>query len=739
MSASERPPGEFESVSGGPDLRGGQAAADGAAAARHTSTGMLALGSWLRPGVAPAQLAAQLQPQPPPPHLRHHVLMALQQHPAFGNGFVQRVLTALTAPRAGQAGASALAAPAEVQAAPDGGRVIAAGEFASHATVPAAPTAPEMSDSAVPLTPVIALGVGNASAPPRHAKPHAHLHFGANEHQGIGAVAMGGEVRHAHDGRKAEEWLGHQEIVGGTMVALAPDYQLPYGDIVALAGDHFESMDQMRAFAAKQSGAESRAEIEYARHWKLNNKRATGYDAQAKAAQEKRYYALAGKNQRHFVNSSTGDSGKSTAERANAVTPENVFGTLPKVSDFHGAIEAYRVYHLRALHKAYLAGTTGGALDEALAEEAFGDHFLTDSFAAGHVRTERASVTAYWNAKHPMFFYNFRGYLSEFVSRHISDNATSFGVGAARLSVRADTLNRLKVRESVAATLAALPPLGLGDFVAGAMHDHDNLHGVDVTVGGQSVTLKGDGSLDAKTKSHAVGAVQAGIRELHTFYALGKQGADPTQAVTQIVGSSGLFAGEALIPRETHHLVNSGSNSAKIDWRQDSFAQLLSEPAFQAAVSTFGKDKSSEFRTAAAAQGRAAKVALTAFADQLEKQSVSTIWEIVNWTPSLNDSLLGYAEDGNAREYWSEVQKTEIKTGQNATQTLTVEQRKRLMRDMLDGPTLGDDERALVEILDSASPQDQRELVRYFGWERLHREIDDGLGEAFSNRFGHLK
>lgn len=116
MSAGERPSGEFAGASGGTHLRGGQAVPRRKSADLDIALAMQALGPFLRSGVAPAQLAAQLHRLPP--HLRHHVLMALQQHPAFGNGFVQRMLVAVTSPRSDHA-----AQPSEPAATDSSGEV----------------------------------------------------------------------------------------------------------------------------------------------------------------------------------------------------------------------------------------------------------------------------------------------------------------------------------------------------------------------------------------------------------------------------------------------------------------------------------------------------------------------------------------------------------------------------------------------------------------------------------------
>ena len=53
-------------------------------------------------------------------------------------------------------------------------------------------------------------------------------------------------------------------------VELAPDYRVTFGEMVAMAGDHFESIDEMRAFAAKTgTGAGTREEVEYVRVVKI--------------------------------------------------------------------------------------------------------------------------------------------------------------------------------------------------------------------------------------------------------------------------------------------------------------------------------------------------------------------------------------------------------------------------------------------------------------------------------------
>jgi hypothetical protein len=100
--------------------------------------------------------------------------------------------------------------------------------------------------------------------------------------------------------------------------------------MVALAGDHFESIAQMRKFAANTKGGPgSRAKIDYAREWQLGAK-GMRYDEKAKAAQEARYYKLAGGNRSHFLNPRTGDAAQDPAAHAGDA---RAYGSLAKVKE----------------------------------------------------------------------------------------------------------------------------------------------------------------------------------------------------------------------------------------------------------------------------------------------------------------------------------------------------------------------------------------------------------------------
>jgi outer membrane protein OmpA-like peptidoglycan-associated protein len=62
------------------------------------------------------------------------------------------------------------------------------------------------------------------------------------------------------------------------------------------------------------------------------------------------------------------------------------------------AIAAWTTHHRIALEKAVEAGVHGETKDLAYSWEAFGEHFLTDCFSGGHIRTPRATMLDWYRA-----------------------------------------------------------------------------------------------------------------------------------------------------------------------------------------------------------------------------------------------------------------------------------------------------------------------------------------------------
>jgi hypothetical protein len=553
-------------------------------------------------------------------------------------------------------------------------------------------------------------------------------------------VASGGSVVGLVQGRSAAgaiqafESDEHREIgddaTRGTRgeirtVQLADDYRITYGEMVAMAGDYFTSLGEMRSLAAVAgTGAGTREEIEYVRVVKVHGKEEleSRYSESARKAANERYYQLAASNRSHFLNPNEGDAGRSTRDKTGNTAWEG--WRQLETSEPGGAVEYYRRYHVQALVEAFECGRTGASIDIAMAVEAFGGHYLTDMFAGGHVRTARGSISEYWDPKVPLFFHNFKGFMAERLAKYINEHNTWLGLLTIPFLFEQtlDTLDE-KLAEK------GMPDFTFGDLVAGSVHDYDNRKGVGVEVGGQNKILFGDGSLhEGDTKDCAVRAVQAGVAEVERAYEIAKAGGDEAAVLGELY-RDGLFAPERLIPVVKPDQ-DQASGRASLPWKADSASALVKDARFQEGLKIFldekrrelvdiGNELDAEYKREAFQNGVVAR---------LESAPIQTILDVINWTPDLGPGATGDA-DAKAREYLDTARQ------KGALGTLTWYQRHNLMVDLLRGPTVGKDEDAIMEILETAPDSDARSLIQTFGWSRLHGEIDDGWGNAFAKRF----
>src|SRR5262249_32776501 len=142
-----------------------------------------------------------------------------------------------------------------------------------------------------------------------------------------------------------------------------------------------------------------------------------------------------------------------------------------------GASQAYRMNHVWAIKEAVESAQKRGSLDKPLAVEAFGAHYLTDAFSAGHVRTPRAGAKAYWDAKVPMFVYNLTGYIAEAVAKNLGTWQKK--VIPTDVTLRHDLPGvgaLAKVQD-----LLRTKRFTFGDVVGLALHDWDNAKGLQAT------------------------------------------------------------------------------------------------------------------------------------------------------------------------------------------------------------------------------------------------------------------
>jgi hypothetical protein len=556
---------------------------------------------------------------------------------------------------------------------------------------------------------------------------------------------------------------------GKRMVELAPGYEIPFGEVNALA-DHFANMAQMRTFAKKAKGPESREEIEYARMWKgfIPKRNGIWKNEDIKKAQEGRYFTLAGGNVSHFLNSRAGDAKKHPGKRAGDAVS---YLSASRTTAPPGGSQGYRMNHVWAICEAVKAGKSGKSIGRAMALEAFGSHFLTDAFSAGHVRTERAGIKQYWDAKLPMFPYN----MLHFIATRVAENLGTFqenplvtgtpviGGGTKVLSKRKGTLGKVarKARKSFPTDATMRRELGVlkevrklladkkftfGDVVSLALHDSDNEHGIQATIKGQDVFLLGDGKLDAKTirifgmpipntgneqgRAFAVEAVKAGVADIERAYKLGQQGKNDKQAIAALMKKN-LFAPEAYLPKAKPDKDQS-KESKTVFWKTASAADLLADEDFGTAVSSF---MTGQYTTLAKVASSLPKEQQTAFekgvlADLREpNKHIPLLRKIVDYVPNDSGNVRWEAE--GAAAYYNKAKRTG-KDGAGA-KSLTYQQRYKLMAKLIHHPYSTHE---LWGVLDTAPEWQARALIMAFGWDMLNKKIgEDGKFSKFSNRF----
>lgn len=272
-----------------------------------------------------------------------------------------------------------------------------------------------------------------------------------------------------------------------------------------------------------------------------------------------RYLALAATNDDHFV----------APGRSDAATG----------SGFGSALAAYRSLHQVALGEASRLGGQNGDVAQAMAREAAAQHFLTDAFAAGHLRTPVAEIRRYWKARYPSFWENLQRRVASDTARALRELSHLMRLLPSRF-VDQRTLTELTTRTS------QYPELSLGDLVARCFHDWDNAHGLEVDGGG---IVFGDGHIDeGATKGLALAGVRAGNDDISAAFELGRSGSDLGgeafyAAVREATGAEGdAFIAETKVPRLS--AANPGQN-----WQAKDVESLWASPIVGATGTTVGE------------------------------------------------------------------------------------------------------------------------------------------------------
>ena len=365
-------------------------------------------------------------------------------------------------------------------------------------------------------------------------------HFIGSEHRDIGDLASRREQT--------------------TIVYGNPGKPLSFGEVVALAGDYFETYYDMQSLARTRSG---RDKIAWARWDALNLK---GHELEPKLREDEKkevitkYYRLAALNTSHF---SAGGEAWST----------------------------YVLWHSRALVDAFDAGQQANnqIWRRALTKEAFGDHFLTDMFSAGHVRTPRAAIREWHERNMPDSTDRFLRYLAKFMFDRLDESEQLPPLAWWFSWITKGTIKQRVVKLGG----EAVRTFSLGDIVSLALHDLDN-RGLQVVSevdpdgkkipGGYRWTAVGDSHLGssaagATTKRMATAAVITSLRDLERVRGIGRKLAgrrlslsQRTDAIKQALGTP-LFGATPFVPKEDRTagknvpLPGTTSGASPLEWR----------------------------------------------------------------------------------------------------------------------------------------------------------------------------
>jgi hypothetical protein len=316
----------------------------------------------------------------------------------------------------------------------------------------------------------------------------------------VSAQAMTGYVSHELVTKSPGDFDADLPVEGGL--------SLTYGDLVSMGGDHFKDFAQLSDEAKTAAG---RARLQKLRD-AIDNSATKSINFEEATTVSKEY-----------------------AERFVNLALENI----PHFSLGGTALATWAKIHSQTILDALEAGEKGDSagLSKAYARNAFGDHFLTDSFSSGHVRVPREQIILYYKKLARDVFQHILDYLSQRLGHRIFElleedyrRVRWFGdEGDRRRAVRT-------VREQIDATItkaggAAKVQELFGLYVAGAfskiLHDEDNDKGLDVVSKRhpEGWRAMGDSSLNvpanAKNLAYMTEAVQASKQDLLNAFNIG--------------------------------------------------------------------------------------------------------------------------------------------------------------------------------------------------------------------------
>ena len=446
---------------------------------------------------------------------------------------------------------------------------------------------------------------------------------------------------------KEHQSLG-KEAAGSFKVNLSRNTKSPFkvffGDVVALSGDYFKPVKliELAGIPGRRGDRKgSRDEIIYALNdFNAQDRRFQSggpwenykFSDEVKKAVSMREHKLAASNESHFL------------------AP---WGRLRgQVINKGNAVIYYLYYHKKAIYKAYYGGQVW--FTHAMAIEAAAHHFLTDAFAAGHIRTPVSLIRKFWSKKYPIFSINLFWKIALDTAVKINERETNTPtILGSVMGIFEDIMKEVHEIEK------DLPKFSLGDLIGLAFHDYDNDKGVIISAGKKLYGDKKLSLIDKDTRALIIVAMQAGINDIKNASALSKKGNKLSKmklikAVQQAAGApTGKFLVETKFPQPD-------KRNPQQNWEARTFWDLWGQTMVGNSGPTFGqyienaiRDKNSSIRKEL--DGIAAKFPvkksvvkkgikfgtvhpqiafLQGFVEPLVKNPKKEILNIIHWAPN---------------------------------------------------------------------------------------------------------
>ncbi|MDQ4020150.1 MAG: hypothetical protein M3257_00585 [Actinomycetota bacterium] len=213
-----------------------------------------------------------------------------------------------------------------------------------------------------------------------------------------------------------------------------------------------------------------------------------------------------------------------------------------------------------------------------MAREAAAQHYLTDAFAAGHLRTPVTAIRRFWHHQYPWFWQSLQRKIA-------TDTASALRELARPARIIPGGFLYGRALAAVKARTSGYPPLTFGDLVARVFHDWDDSHGLILDGGG---ILFGDGHLEEGVgKELAVAAARAGIDDVDVAYQLGVSGTRLCGEALYRAVRSATGAPDDTFVTETRIPIPSADNPPQNWWATD-VETLWSSPIVGATGPTLG-------------------------------------------------------------------------------------------------------------------------------------------------------